>query len=432
MERTARPRRERRERRGRRGPRGARSPRPVVAASLVLTLGLGLSGLTLDAVVGGRWTVAVTGVRDAAARSVDTARTAAGAARTTTTRTTATRTGTGRAAPGRADTATATRTAGAAGTVRGRRAALAYDRRARRWDARDLAEATPGSTRWQTVRIDGVVRRYLLSVPAGVTGRAPLVVAFHGLGEQAAAFAAQTGLVAATRAAGEVLVLPESEGPAFNDGRLGPGGPADDTFALTVIRRLVAAGRVDPERVTVAGFSNGAGMAMQLADTHPETVAAVVSIDGSMIAALGAPRPTGPVEAVLLHGTADRIQPWDGRHARGITWPSYVPVLATVHAWVRADHAGLPVRSTVRSALRSGPAAADSSPGPVGVTRWAPGPSGAGVTFYEVHGMGHRWPVSARPALRSSNDALEGVSATAVVVATAATAGREGTRTVRV
>jgi len=284
------------------------------------------------------------------------------------------------------------------------------------------------------------------------------VVAFHGLGQRASAFAAQTGLVGATRAVGEVLVLPESHGPAFNDGRLGGGGPRDDMFTLAVIGQLTGRGWVDPGRVTVAGYSNGAGMAMAVAATHPDAVAAVVSIDGELIAAPGAPRPIGPVQAVLVHGTTDRVQPWAGRRAGGLTWPSYVSVLATVHAWVTADHAVTPVESILvarpapspagatppgRGPVPAGPTRPAGSPVPprtpvvedipmasgvVGVMTWAPGPSGAGVVLYTVHGMGHRWPVTSPAAAGTPNDTLEPLDATTVVVATAASVTRQGRR----
>ena len=125
-------------------------------------------------------------------------------------------------------------------------------------------------------------------------------------------------LVAATRAAGEVLAMPESSGPAFNDGRLGAWGPADDVFAIAIIRQLAGSGSADPRRITVAGFSNGAGMAMRLAAEHPGLVAAVVSVDGELLAGAGAPRPTAPVRIYLVHGTADLMQPWSGRGPRGV------------------------------------------------------------------------------------------------------------------
>ena len=253
-----------------------------------------------------------------------------------------------------------------------------------------------------TVQVAGTQRAYLLSVPPS-DRPAALVVAFHGLFQTARVFAAQTGLVAATRTAGVVLAMPESDGPAFNDGRLGVTGPQDVAFTLALVDELVAAGVADPRRVVVTGFSNGAGMAMSVAAAHPRAVAALVSVDGSLMDGAGAARPTAPVRTFLVHGTADKVQPWEGRAARGPLMPAYIPVPTTVAAWV--DAAG------------AGPAVVERRPGslgrgPVEVSTWSPGESGAGVVSYIVTGMGHVWPVG-------ESDNLD---ATTVVVRAASTA----------
>ncbi len=253
-----------------------------------------------------------------------------------------------------------------------------------------------------TVRVAGKQRTFLLSVPPA-DQPAPLVIAFHGLFQTARVFANQTGLVPATRSAGVVLAMPESDGPAFNDGRLGAAGPKDDAFTLALVDELVAAHVVDARRVVVAGYSNGAGMAMSLACAHPESIAALVSVDGSLMAGSGAPRPTAPVRSFLIHGNADKIQPWEGRPAKGPILPAYVSVPATVAAWV--DVAG------------AGPASVQRLPGslgraPVEISTWAPGKSGVSVVSYVVSGMGHIWPVG-------ESDNLD---ATTVVVHAATTA----------
>jgi polyhydroxybutyrate depolymerase len=270
------------------------------------------------------------------------------------------------------------------------------------WDAGDDAEVLPAGTRWGSVRVGNATRRYIVSIPPSRQGPAPLVVAFHGLGGRAAPFATRFGLVTATRAAGQVLVLPESSGPAFNDGRLGAAGPDDDAFAMAVIRRLVAGRVADPRRITVAGFSNGAGMAMEVAGRHPRVVASVVSIDGALMAGPKAPRPTGPVRAWLVHGTTDRVQPWNGRTSVGPTWPAYISQPATVAQWVTAAAAGHETTST----MRGGPKRSL-----VTVHTWTSA-TGPAVTFYAVTGMGHVWPTAA----------VHTIGATSLVVRAAATA----------
>lgn len=247
-----------------------------------------------------------------------------------------------------------------------------------------------------SVEVAGVLRTFVLSVPPKA-GRAPLVVAYHGLHQTAETFAALTGLIPASRAAGLVLALPESSGPAFNDGRLGPSGPDDDAFTLALVRQVVSARFADPQRVVVTGFSNGAGMAMEVAARHPHEVSALVSVGGSLIDAPGAPRPSGAVRAYLVHGAADPVQPWHGRPAGGPLWPAYLPVPATVAQWVAAAGAG--PETVERLPTGSGRAV-------VAVSTWASRQGGAEVVSYVVDGMGHVWP----------SGVAESIDATALVV----------------
>lgn len=276
--------------------------------------------------------------------------------------------------------------------------------------------------------VDGTGRSYLVSAPEGGPRRA-MVIAFHGLAGRTRPFAELTGLCGLTRAAGQILVLPDSAGPAFNDGRLGRRGPHDDAFAMALIARYVRRGLVNPDRVTVAGFSNGAGMAMAVASRHPRQIAAVVSVDGSLLSGSGAPRPTGPVQAVLLHGSADRVQPWNGRRGHSRFAPAYVPVPTTVDSWVVADRCRGASRVLLAAPVEAGPRGA-GKPGrrgpagtPVEVTRWLPGPGGASVSFYRLIGGGHRWPVGDPRQVRPGT-ALAAVDASRIIVETAAGALR--------
>lgn len=276
--------------------------------------------------------------------------------------------------------------------------------------------AGPASVRAGSVVVGGTPRRYVVALPDHHSGPLPLVVAFHGLGQSVALFARQSGLCAATRAAGEVLVLPVSDGPAFNDGRLGPAGPDDVALTLAVVDRLVAGHVADGHRVTVTGFSNGAGMAMAVAAAAPQRVAAVVAVDGEMIAGRGAYAPTGPVEAVLVHGTADRVQPDRGRRAgRSPLFPAYVSWQRTVAAWTAADGCGEPLPETLEAP--DGPGATGSAE----LDRYPPGGESSRVTTYRVTGMHHRWPIMGDRAGRPGVQ-LAPFDAAQVVVATAATA----------
>ncbi|GAB3459522.1 PHB depolymerase family esterase [Kineococcus endophyticus] len=253
----------------------------------------------------------------------------------------------------------------------------------------------------------GGTRGYLWQ-PAPVPGRAPLVVALHGLDGEAGAFARGTGLAAAASEAGVALVVPRAAGRAWNDGRLGPDGPDDAAFVRAVVAQLVAEGAVHPGRVVVSGFSNGAGMAMVLAARHPLDWAGAVAVSGELLAGPGATRPlpaavrggAGP-PVWVSHGDADPVQPWAGRAARSAWLPALASVDETVAAFRRANATGpAPERWTLPGGA--------SLTGPVQVTTW-PGP--APVTVYRLPGAGHGWPTRAET----------GWSATDLVVSVAAT-----------
>lgn len=267
------------------------------------------------------------------------------------------------------------------------------------------------------------------SAAASTTGRPPLVVAYHGLFQRPGRFADLTGLAAAATANGVVLAVPESVHGIWNDGRLGAAGPDDDAFFVALVAQLVREGRVDPHRVTVAGFSNGAGMAMEIAARHPRAVAALVSVCGELLAAPGSPRPRRPVAtAVFVHGTADRVQPWDGRPRWNAAYVAYVSVPRTVDAFVRVlGRHGAPTAAELAPAAtgpgdRAGPVGPD--PARVSVSSWHDR-RGRSVSFYVLDGFDHAWPVDhavTRAQPHGVTIARSPLDATAVTIHTALTA----------
>lgn len=273
----------------------------------------------------------------------------------------------------------------------------------------------PPSLSWQTVRVGTVTRRYLLELPARRTAR-PLVIVFHGLWQHPGTFGAKTGLVADAAAEGVVLAIPDAQAGAFNDGRLGSHGPDDDAFFVALRAQLVDRGLVDPHRVTVAGFSNGADMAMEIASRHPHLIAALVSVCGELLAAPGSARPHTPVTTVLIHGNRDRLQPWGGRRRWGRWLVASVSVPRTVHSFVGAlGRHGAPVVAAVAGAPRVGGRAG------ITVTTWR-GPDGHSVIFYALAGFGHAWPVrhsTPHAPLRGRIVASSSIDATAITLATA-------------
>lgn len=267
---------------------------------------------------------------------------------------------------------------------------------------------------WHTVYAGGQPRRYLLATPQA-TGAHPLVVALHGLNQTTDGFLQATGLLRAALAAGVGVLAPETPDRSWNDGRFGAAGRDDDAFISSVVDELVAHGVVDPDRIALAGFSNGAGMSVELLDKHPRRFAGALLVGGEVLAAPGTPRPHLPVATVMVHGDRDPIQPWSGRGRVGTRMPAQAGMPATLAAFLQADHAG---SATPRQAMPHVTAGL-----PVVEQHW----SGAGdVSMYEVVGGGHVWPVSACPVggcdARRTFVRLADVSATELAVQLALTA----------
>lgn len=288
----------------------------------------------------------------------------------------------------------------------------------------------------------GLQRTYLVATSTGATtgatvggpvttSPAPAIVLLHGLGDTAADVLATTRILQPALAAGMVVIAPESIGGIWNDGRLdAPGRPGRDDvgFVLAAVDALVARGVVDPDRVTMAGYSNGAGLAMRIAAADPGRVAELVSFSGALISDGRALLPTAPVPTVLVHGDADTIQPWAGRPQLSPELPAQYSQPVTSRIWRLADgETGQPA-ATVIEAPAWDPGLAATL-----VQRWTAPAGTAGTapfTFYRVVGGQHRW--SYEPCAPATNTGCsaddrtdaqaEPFDATALLVSVAATA----------
>ncbi|MBD0273277.1 MAG: phospholipase [Acetobacteraceae bacterium] len=147
-------------------------------------------------------------------------------------------------------------------------------------------------------RRDGVLR-----VPdaAGNGGGAlPLVVMLHGAGGHAAG-----ALRLVEGAAPDALILaPESRGPTW-DVILGAYGP-DVAFLDAALRAVFGRQRVDPRRVALAGFSDGASYALSLALGNGDLVTHALAFSPGFVAP---PAPVGRPRLFVSHGVADDVLP---------------------------------------------------------------------------------------------------------------------------
>lgn len=170
---------------------------------------------------------------------------------------------------------------------------------------------------------NGEGRRVLVHDPPDHEGRSlPLVLALHGTGGSGRLMALLSGLsrladergfrVAYPEALGEAGTENPARGAAWNVGP-GLGCPLhpdvdDVAFLESVVDRVDRHGPVDPRRIYVAGFSNGARMAHRLALCAP-WVAAIAAVAGAPV---WGEAPVRPVPTLMFHGTEDRHIPYHG------------------------------------------------------------------------------------------------------------------------
>ncbi len=158
----------------------------------------------------------------------------------------------------------------------------------------------------------GAERDPLLLVPQNLArgAAAPLVVTLHGAGGDAEGGLAPLRPLAEER--GLLLLAPSSRGPTW-DAVLGRYGP-DVDLVDRALEAVFAAVAVDPDRIAVAGFSDGASYALGLGLANGDLFRDVVAFSPGFVPP-GAPR-TGRPRIFVSHGDADAVLPIDATSRR--------------------------------------------------------------------------------------------------------------------
>jgi polyhydroxybutyrate depolymerase len=193
--------------------------------------------------------------------------------------------------------------------------------------------AAPGTT--QRVTIGATGRTMLLRVPAGFTGKAPLVFVLHGSGGEGAAILAHSGLEATADRHGFIAAAPDGgiaagKGfvwnipgvPTVNGKVPGPEDADDVAYLGAAIDWLAAQGCVDTRRVYATGLSGGGRMASWLGCVAADRFAAIAPVVGLRA---GNPlatdpqrpdpascAPTRPVSVIAFAGGKDTTNPIEG------------------------------------------------------------------------------------------------------------------------
>lgn len=243
----------------------------------------------------------------------------------------------------------------------------------------------------KTLSIGGVDRRYLLHAPDAGLEPMPAILVLHGAGGSAAWARDETRWNDSADKHGFVVAYPEGlavdpakpsgflDNPKVWNAGAGPGlvvnrGPDDVAFLAAAIADLQRHAPIDPNRVFVTGFSNGAAMTFQFASQRPDLVAAIAPVAGfcPKVAPIARPVPTlyivGDADPLVpIHG-GEVVSPWSGKI------DVRPPLVESLFRWSTAlGIAPRPIESRERDGVRVDEYAADFRV----------------VTIAE---LGHHWP----------------------------------------
>jgi polyhydroxybutyrate depolymerase len=231
----------------------------------------------------------------------------------------------------------------------------------------------------------GVKRRYLLYVPKSYHPGTPaaLVISIHGFAEWPAHQMQLSGWNDLAEQYGFIVVYPSGLGLPKR-WRIGgiPNRPSDPqpevAFISDLIDKIAGQYNIDPARIYANGLSNGGGLSFVLSCQLSERIAAIGSVAGAYLYPWNACQPARPVPAILFHGTADPIVPYQGGPSRSFNLP-----FPSIPAWVAAlaQHIGC-----------TGTPQGIPAPGQVSGVRYANSETGAELVFYTIPGGGHGWP----------------------------------------
>jgi len=229
----------------------------------------------------------------------------------------------------------------------------------------------------------GETRRYLLYVPESYDPNTPtpLVISIHGFAEWPAHQMQISGWNDLADQHGFIVVYPMGTGfPLRWRTSDAPGSDGDASLDVTFISELIdqLAGEynLDPTRIYANGLSNGGGMSFVLACRLSERIAAVGMVSGAYFMPWEACNPARPVPAIVFHGTADKIVPYQGSPSSRHGAP-----LPAIPGWVDT----LAQRSGCDEAPQDLPPSGEVT----GVQYTA---CSANVVFYTIPGGGHGWP----------------------------------------
>jgi polyhydroxybutyrate depolymerase len=268
----------------------------------------------------------------------------------------------------------------------------------------------PKNHRLIQLKVGALERNALVYVPTSARSSQPsnkplpLVIMLHGMGGSASAAMNETSWSAKAEVHGFIVVYPEATRPdetkapdmrgnarAWNDGsgrfHAGERQIDDLGFIDALISSFLDSTseiKVDPRRIYVTGFSNGASMTFRIGATLANRVTAIAPNAGACWTPVL--NLANKLSVCYITGTNDSLNPLEGGVPRlaqgsqdqsGLRKPS---IQATIDKWVRANRFELvPDQDELKDGVR--------------LRRYRPtGSNNQGeVRYITVEGLGHHW-----------------------------------------
>jgi polyhydroxybutyrate depolymerase len=177
-----------------------------------------------------------------------------------------------------------------------------------------------------TVKVGSIERTFTVTCPlGGCRPNLPVILAFHGAYEPPSMLQAHAGFE--THGVRAIMVYPlgrPANAPTWNAGTEPPSvwaekNDSDDLgFVEAILNYLDTKYSIDRTRVFATGISNGSRFAWSIACTT-DWLAGVVTIAGTESDANC--RPISHPPLLIISGTADRIEPFDGGGSGGAGIP---------------------------------------------------------------------------------------------------------------
>jgi polyhydroxybutyrate depolymerase len=227
----------------------------------------------------------------------------------------------------------------------------------------------------------GEQRRYLLYEPDSYEPSTPipLVISIHGFAEWPAHQQQVSGWNDLADEHGFLVVYPMGTSFPLRWRVSGePGVVQDVTFISDLIDHLESEYNLDPARIYANGLSNGGGMSFALACNLSGRIAAIGSVAGANLMPWNECNPSRPVPAIVFHGTADPIVPFEGGPSRSFDIP-FPKVDDWVHTLAERNGCNLDPQTLPGTGVASG-------------VHFTGCDQDAEVIYYTIDGGGHTWP----------------------------------------